>query len=83
MVTYSCLRLFYFSWFSKALSVAIQNRLSNRGIIPKPFANLHIRYGEKVLEMVIDVMFSYNVVYLYIYIYIYMFDYFSRICCTL
>jgi hypothetical protein len=39
-------------WFSDALAVAIQNRLSHGGVIPRPFANLHIRYGEKVLEMV-------------------------------
>jgi hypothetical protein len=41
-----------FRWFANALSVAIQNRLSGGGLIPRPFANLHIRYGEKALEMV-------------------------------
>lgn len=39
-------------WFVRQLQATIRSRLSSIGkVIPRPFASLHVRYGEKALEV--------------------------------
>lgn len=39
-------------WFAKQLQEVIRTRLSSpKKVIPRPFASIHVRYGEKVLEV--------------------------------